>query len=85
MIFETYVYLEHSSIPPMVIAIWYGYSKPVLNEYLKTFVDELENLIPNGVSINGYRINIRFGLVISDTPARCMIKGTNFSSEIFIV
>lgn len=72
-----YFSLDHPNIAPMVIAIWYGSSKPVLNEYLEKLIDELEHIIPTGIIVNDRHINIRFGLVISDTPARCMIKGIN--------
>lgn len=66
---------ELPKIPPMTIAIWCGSSKPVLHEYLTDLVDELENIISTGLIVNGHHIKIRFGLVISDTPARCMLKG----------
>lgn len=59
----------------MIIAIWHGSSKPILNEYLKDLVAELEDIIPTGLIVNGHRIEIRFGFIIADTPARCMLKG----------
>lgn len=62
-------------ISPMVVAIWCGPSKPCLNEYIELLVSELESIIPTGIFIRDYHIEIKFGRVICDTPARCHMKG----------
>lgn len=64
-------------IQPMIIAIWCGSaSKPTdLNQYLRPFVDELKNLLSNGVEINGHQVTVYFRCCICDTPARSFIKG----------
>lgn len=59
----------------MVVGIYYGGKKPVLNEYIAPFVEELEQIIPSGINIGGYHVEIKFGLIICDTPARCLMKG----------
>lgn len=71
-------FAELPKIPPMVVAIWYGDSKPILNEYIQSFVTEMSSLLETGTTVNGYHINIRFGLVICDTPARSLLKGSVF-------
>lgn len=62
----------------MVVGIWYGRSKPILNEYIEQFVAELHLLLEAGLSINGHLLDIRFGAVICDTPARSLLKGILF-------
>lgn len=59
----------------MVIAIWYGDSKPILNEYIESFVTEMISLLETGLFINGHHVKILVGLIICDTPARAMLKG----------
>lgn len=59
----------------MVVGIWYGDSKPKLNEFIQPFVAEMESLLEDGTIINGHYIEVRFGLVICDTPARSIMKG----------
>lgn len=62
----------------MIISIWCGTQKPNnLTEYLAQFVEEVGNLMINGISVNGYHIAIKFRCCICDSPARAMIKGEN--------
>lgn len=68
-------FVEIPSISPMIIAIWCGLSKPILNEYIELLVSELESIIPNGIFISGYHIQVGFGRVQCDTPARSQMKG----------
>lgn len=69
------VSIEFECIPAMIVAIWYGDGKPEINEYLEIFIEELDNLLTNGIFVNGHKIEIKFGRVLSDTPARCLLKG----------
>lgn len=60
----------------MVVAIWCGNGKPtVLNDFLDPFIDELNEIVQNGISINGYEISVAIRCFICDTPARAYIKG----------
>lgn len=62
----------------MVIAIWCGESKPtVLNDFLEQFAEELNDILLNGVMINGYKLCVHIRCFICDSPARAMIKGLN--------
>lgn len=66
----------------MVIAIWSGVSKPVLDEYIQPLVSELEPILLTGIFINNHHVAINFGCVLCDTPARCMVKGViNFNGK----
>lgn len=70
-------FAELPEISPLVVAIWYGASKPILNEYIQPLVSELKSIIPTGIYVNGHHVKIKFGLVICDTPARSLMKGDN--------
>lgn len=59
----------------MIIGIWYGESKPILSEYLVPFVEDLENILSNGIVINNCHIEVKIGQMICDTPARSFLKG----------
>lgn len=68
-------FLDFPRIRPIVIAIWCGEGKCVLNEYLAQFVEELNQLLRTGIKINNYTIRIKIKCFICDTPARAYIKG----------
>lgn len=68
--------VEMPTPKPMPIAIFCGQSKPTnLEEFLRPFVDELQDIMTNGVLVNGNIINIRLNCIICDSPARAFIKG----------
>lgn len=60
----------------MVVAVWCGDGKPtVLNDFLGSFINELNDLLRNGMIVNGNTISIKFRCFVCDTPARSFIKG----------
>lgn len=59
---------------PMIVGIWCGEDKPPLDEYLGPFVGELEDIVMNGISIGAYKICVKIGLFICDTPAGVFLK-----------
>lgn len=68
--------LGFPNINPFVVAIWYGNGKPSnVNDYLDQFVNELVEVLANGITINNHHINIAIRCFICDTPARSLIKG----------
>lgn len=69
------------NIRPFVVAIWCGESKPTdINQYLREFVDEMKDIISNGISVNDHSLNVSIGKFIFDLPARAQMKGTvNFN------
>lgn len=68
-------FIDLPQIRPFAICIWCGEGKPMVNEYLKDFVDELKFLLANGVLINGHVMKIKIKFFVCDTPARSYIKG----------
>lgn len=71
-------FLEFPQIRPFVVAVWCGEGKPLVNEFLRQFVDELNMLIRNGgITINNHALRIKTRAFILDTPARSYIKGNN--------
>lgn len=59
----------------MVIGIWSGNKKPCdTNEYLMPLASDIQNVILNGVQINGYRILLSIRSFLCDGPARSLIK-----------
>lgn len=70
-------------IKPIVIAIWCGRGKPDnVNSYLNQFVVELNELLKNGLEINGYKIRVVIRSFICDAPARAFIKGIILSNKL---
>lgn len=63
-------------VKPFVIAIWQGKGKPsTLEQYLRKFVDEFNNVHYHGIKLeNGVIIKIRLNAIICDTPARSYVK-----------
>ncbi len=54
------ILISTEEIPPMVIAIWYGESKPTsVDDYMYKFLEESQKLMSEGVNINGYHYSIK--------------------------
>lgn len=66
-------------IAPLVLAIYFGSTKPPLELFLRPFVDELLKLLKDGLVIKNQMINFKIRCFICDTPARCFIKGELYS------
>lgn len=67
---------EMPEAAPMTIAIFYGKTKPTsLDGFLKQLVEELNDVLNNGISINNCRINVKLRSFICDSPARAFLKG----------
>lgn len=63
------------NVKPLIISIWCGPDKPILNEFLNPFVTELNDILVSGVEVNGYELKVRIGFFICDSPARAFVKG----------
>lgn len=61
----------------MVASIYFGHGKPPLDSFLFPFVDELNQLIEEGLYINGYSVVVTIKCFVCDSPARSFIKGKN--------
>lgn len=63
-------------VKPFIVSIWCGESKPNnLNEYLQQFVNELNEILTDGIFVNGFFIKVGVRCFIADSPARAFIKG----------
>lgn len=60
---------------PIVISIFYGEEKPNLEPFLRPFVEDLRDLMENGLIVNGFQITVTFRCFVCDTPARAHLKG----------
>lgn len=66
-------YISH----PFIIALFGGNSKPDSSEeFFEQFVQEMNDIILNGIEIDGTMYIVKLGAFICDTPARAFIKGT---------
>lgn len=66
------------------MGIWCGDSKPPLNEFLEPLISELDDMLVNGISINGQNISVKFGRAPCDTPARSHMKNNKINIFIYI-
>lgn len=65
-------------IPAMIIGIYSGKSKPNdLNAYRTPFVNEMKEVLNDGILINEHKITVTIRCFICDSPARSFIKGKN--------
>lgn len=68
-----------NDLKPILIAVWCGVGKPKnLNEFLSPFVNEMNEILDTGVTVNGHRIIVESIAFIADTPARAHLKGLYF-------
>lgn len=67
------------NIAPMTIGIYYGKGKPSnVNKFLMPFVNEISEILEQGILINLATVSVKINCFICDTPARALIKG-NYS------
>lgn len=67
---------DFPTINPFVVSIWFGVGKPnPINDFLFSFINELKQILANGIVLNGFIIRIRVRCFICDTPARSLLKG----------
>jgi len=60
-----------------IIGIYHGYKKPAnANRFLQSFVNEAQDLITHGVTINGIIYPFKIKAFICDVPAQSFIKYT---------
>lgn len=60
---------------PFVVAVYLGTTKPHnVNEYLATFIKEVNTLLSEGIIIDGKMLSVHIKCFICDRPARSYIK-----------
>ncbi|EEC17155.1 conserved hypothetical protein, partial [Ixodes scapularis] len=61
---------------PFIVGCYHGYSKPnSVDEYLSELIPELEELLENGLIINGRTLRISLKAFVCDAPARAFLLG----------
>jgi len=74
----------NESIKPFIVGSYFGFKKPSsVNEYLSEFVEELNEILANGLQINNLILNVRIKGIITDAPARTFIKQVKGHSGYF--
>lgn len=70
---------EFPNHQPIIVGIYCGMTKPKnLEDYLKLFVADLQNILQHGLMVNGKsHIEVAIYCFICDTPARSFLKGNN--------
>ena len=64
---------------PFIIGLFIGRTKPSV-DFLNIFVEEMETLMANGMTVQDQHFNILISGIICDTPARCLIKQSKLYS-----
>lgn len=81
------VYHPNYLAKPFVAAIYCGDSKPFSAEnYFSDFVEEVNNLVENGIELYGKKYSIEIMAIVADSPARAFLKcckapGTFYACE----
>uniref|UniRef100_A0A182PWS0 Uncharacterized protein n=1 Tax=Anopheles epiroticus TaxID=199890 RepID=A0A182PWS0_9DIPT len=69
--------------PPMTVAIFHAISKPPsIEDFLRPFVTELNELEETGLIIKDVQHEVKVRAIIADAPARAFVKGVaNFNAK----
>ena len=59
-----------------IVALYFGYSKPKVEEFLDDFIDEYARLNEAGITYNTQHYSVNIEKLICDAPARSLLKGT---------
>lgn len=69
------VYSKSAKYEPFIVSMFHGQSKPLdVNDYLREFVREINQLLQDGVIVAGRQFYIHIQCIIADTPARAFLK-----------
>lgn len=71
----SFIIEDMHELQPMIAAIYYGENKPPLQLYFKQFVHELNEILEDGLFINGQKVTVSIKCFVCDTQARSYIKG----------
>jgi len=75
----------NDSIKPFIVGSYFGLKKPSsINEYLSEFVEELNEILTNGLQINDLILDVHIKGIIADAPARAFIKQVKGHSGYFV-
>ena len=69
------VLIRFSSFKPVPVALYCGYKKPDMGEYLAEFVGEIEKLLSEPLVANGSSYELSIYTFTCDASARALLKG----------
>lgn len=76
---------EMPQIKSMVIGIYCGQSKCLnVESYLTPFVDEMMEIMENGINMNSHKVNVSINCFICDSPARAFVKRMCYFSLLIV-
>lgn len=67
--------IKSSMEKPFIVGVYFGSKKPYfVEEYLFPFIDDLNDLILNGLQFNNITFQVKIKGIIADAPARAFLK-----------
>ena len=69
------ILIRFSSFKPVPVALYCGYKKPDMGEYLVALVDEMEKLLSEHLIVNGSNYELSIYTFTCDASARSLLKG----------
>ena len=69
------ILITFSSFKPVPVALYCGYKKPDIGEYLVEFVDEMGKLLSEALEVNVSSYELSIYTFTCDAPARALLKG----------
>ena len=69
------ILIRFSSFKPVPVALYCGYKKPDMGEYLAEFVGEIEKLLSEPLVVNGSSYELSIYTFTCDASARALLKG----------
>ncbi|KFB35658.1 transposase domain-containing protein [Anopheles sinensis] len=66
---------EMPHVKPMCVSVFYGMKKPAsVEEILRPFVEEANQLVEEGINLNGQDVKVKIRVIVADTEARTALK-----------
>lgn len=69
-------WIADSDTVPFVCAAYYGPSKPNIQIFFKDFAPELDELLDNGIEVDGQIYDVEVNCFVCDLPAKAYVRGT---------
>ena len=69
------ILIQFHKFQPVPVALYGGYLKPNMNEFLREFIAEIKTLISSPAQILNKQYNISIFCLTCDAPARSLLKG----------
>uniref|UniRef100_A0A182XQ14 Uncharacterized protein n=1 Tax=Anopheles quadriannulatus TaxID=34691 RepID=A0A182XQ14_ANOQN len=60
---------------------WYNGIRNCISKYFRPLVEDLKDVLVNGIEIQNAHVSIKLRAIIADSPARSFIKGKRLSTK----